>query len=304
MPMKFWQAVAFLDTDQLLDVARITEAAGFHGITVSDHVFYPARLTSPYPYSPDGSPIWAPSTPWPDPWVLIGAMAGATATLRFTTNIYVAPARNHLVVAKAVATAAVVSRERVSLGLAAGWMREEFDAMGQSFADRGKRLDELVEVLRALWRGDMQEFHGAYYDFDPVQISPVPRGPIPIYAGGDSDAAMRRAARLDGWIGNAYQPEEALTHLDRLNRFRRAEGTAAKAGYEVMLALLSRPDVDCYRRMEDAGVTALICAPWMLAPGAMDAGGAWSSAADYRGALAAKRAAIEDFAEVVIAKMG
>ena len=76
--MKFWQAVAFLDTDQLLDVARITQDAGFHGITVSDHVFYPSRLTSPYPYSPDGSPIWGPWTPWPDPWVLIGAMAGAT----------------------------------------------------------------------------------------------------------------------------------------------------------------------------------------------------------------------------------
>ena len=114
---------------------------------------------------------------------------------------------------------------------------------------------------------------------------------------------MRRAARLDGWIGNAYQPEEALTHLDRLNRFRRAEGTAGKAGYEVVLALLSGPDVDCYRRMEDAGVTSLICAPWMLAPGAMDAARAWSSAADYQGSLAAKRAAIEDFAEVVIAKM-
>ena len=301
--MKFWQAVAFLDTDQLLDVARITEDAGFHGITVSDHVFYPAKLTTPYPYSADGKPIWAPSTPWPDPWVLIAAMAGATRTLRFTTNIYVAPARNHLVVAKAVATAAVVSGERVSLGLAAGWMREEFEAMGQDFDNRGRRLDELVEVLRTLWRGGMQEFHGTYYDFDPVQISPVPGQPIAIYGGGDTDAAMRRAARLDGWIGNAYQPEQALEHLERLNRFRRAAGTADRGGYEVVLALLTAPDVDLYRRMEDAGVTSLICAPWMLAPGALDGAEAWKSKADYQGSLAAKGQAIESFAETVIAKM-
>ena len=301
--MRFWQAVAFLDTDQLLDVARITEDAGFHGIAVSDHVFYPALLKSPYPYSPDGTPIWAPSTPWPDPWVLIGAMAGVTTTLRFTTNIYVAPARNHLVVAKAVGTAAVISGERVALGLAGGWMREEFDAMGQSFDDRGKRLDELVEVLRALWRGGMQEFHGDYYDFEPLQISPVPRQPVPIYAGGDSDPAMRRAAGLDGWIGNAYQPQEALVHLDRLNRFRRAQGTSDRADYEVMLALLTPPDVDLYRRMEDAGVTSLVCAPLMLAPGAMDAGDAWRSQTDYQGSLAAKREAIEGFADAVISKM-
>jgi probable F420-dependent oxidoreductase len=301
--VKFWQAVAFLDTDQLLDVARISEEAGFHGITVSDHVFYPAALTSPYPYSPDGSPIWAPSTPWPDPWVLIGAMAGATTTLRFTTNIYVAPARNHLVVAKAVATAAVVSGGRVSMGVAAGWMREEFEAMGQGFANRGRRLDELVEVLRTLWRGGMQEFHGTYYDFDPVQISPVPRDPVPIYGGGHSDAAMRRAAGLDGWIGNAYEPEEAHAELDRLSRFRREVGTADRPGYEVMLALLGPPDADVYRRVEDAGVTSLICAPWMLAPGAVDAGDAWRSKADYEGSLEAKRRAIEGFADTVMAKM-
>ena len=164
----------------------------------------------------------------------------------------------------------------------------------------------MVEVLRTLWRGGMQEFHGAYYDFDPVQISPVPRAPVAVYAGGDSEPAMRRAARLDGWIGNAYQPEQALEHVDRLNRLRRAEGTAGLPGYEVMLALLAPPDVDLYRRMEDAGVTSLICAPWMLAPGATtsaDGSDAWRSEADYQGSLAAKREAIEAFAETIIAKM-
>jgi probable F420-dependent oxidoreductase len=302
--VRFWQAVAFLPTDELLEVARMTEDAGYHGITVSDHIFYPERLSSPYPYSADGAPIWAPSTPWPDPWVLIGAMAAATTSLRFTTNIYVAPARNHFVVAKAVATASVLSDERVALGLAAGWMREEFDACGEDFGNRGRRLDELVEVLRALWRGGMQGFHGTYYDFEPVEISPVPRQPIPMYGGGDSDPAMRRAARLDGWIGNAYQPEEALRQVERLGRFRRSEGTLDRPDYEVMLALLAPPDVGLYRRMQDAGVTSMICAPWMLAPGATEGAGPSRSPADRAGALAAKRKAIEGFADAVIARMG
>ena len=280
--MKFWLGVAFLEPEQLVDIARVADAAGYHGIAVSDHVFYPEKLATPYPYTPNGSPPFAPDTPWPDPWVLIGAMAAVTSRLRFMTNVYVAPARNPFLVAKQVSTAAVLSKNRVVLGIGAGWMREEFDQLGQQFGDRGRRLDEMMDVLRLLWRGGMVEHHGEHYNFDRLQMSPAPVQPVPIYCGGQSPRAIERASRLDGWIGNAYTPEQALELVGRVRQKR------DDPEFEVIISLLARPEPDLYRRMEDAGVTGLLCAPWMR-PGADD--------------LPARRAAIERFAEHVIAEM-
>jgi probable F420-dependent oxidoreductase len=280
--VRFWLAVAFLEPEELLDMARVAESAGYHGIAVSDHVFFPEKLSTPYPYTADGSPPFTPDTSWPDPWVLIGAMAAVTTHLRFMTNVYVAPARNVFVVAKQVSTAAVLSADRVALGVGAGWMREEFEQLGQRFGDRGRRLDEMIDVLRALWRGGMVEHHGEHYDFDRLQMSPVPSSAVPIYCGGQSRRAVERAARLDGWIGNAYTPEQAL---DLVGRVRRAREDRE---FEVIVSLLARPDRDLYRRMEDAGVTGLLCAPWM---------------GRSVGDAAARRAAVERFAETVIARL-
>jgi probable F420-dependent oxidoreductase len=294
--MKFWAALAWVDTDHLLDLARVCDASGYHGVLVSDHVFYPEALRSAYPYSATGAPLWSSSDSWPDPWVLIGAMAAATTRLRFSTNIYIAASRHPLVVAKAVSTAAVLSGNRVALGVGAGWMREEFEVLGTDFATRGKRLDEMVGLLRSLWQGGMVAHHGQYYDFDALEISPVPDRPIPIYGGGHSEPALRRAAGLDGWIGNAYRVEEALAHLDRLNHHRRSAGTADRSDYEVILGVLAMPGAELYRRFEDAGVTGMICAPWMTGP-------ASAAAANHRDSLAQKRDAVERFATDVIAKM-
>jgi probable F420-dependent oxidoreductase len=280
--VKFWLGVAYLEPDELLDMARLADTSGYHGIAVSDHVFYPEKLSTPYPYTPDGSPPFAPGTPWPDPWVLIGALAAVTTRLRFMTNVYVAPARNPFLVAKQVGTAAVLSGDRVALGVGAGWMREEFEQLGQPFGDRGRRLDEMIEVVRALWRGGMVEHHGEHYDFHRLQMSPVPAAPVPIYCGGQSRRAIERATRLDGWIGNAYTPEQAVELVGRVRREREDRE------FEVIVSLLARPDADLYRRMEDAGVTAFLCAPWMR-PDATEA--------------SARRAAVERFAETVVARL-
>src|SRR5690606_26236282 len=135
-------------------------------------IFYPRERASRYPYSPyeAGRPIWDAETPWPDAWVTIGAMIGATTRLNFGTSIHIAPARDVFTVAKQVGTAAVLSGNRVNLGLGAGWMKEEFDQTGQSFTNRGKRLDEMIAALRALWQGGWVEHHGTYYDFGPLMI--------------------------------------------------------------------------------------------------------------------------------------
>ena len=264
--MEFWQSVAFLDTEQLIEVAVASEAAGYHGITLSDHVVFPEKLTSKYPYSADGAPRWDGTTDWPDPWVAIAAMAAVTQHLRFTTNIFVAPARNPLLLAKSVATAATLANGRVSLGASAGWMREEFDLLGVDFTTRGKRLDEMVDVLRLLWSGDMVEHHGEFFDFDRLQMRPAPASTIPVLGGGHSEPALRRAARLDGWIGNAYKPDDAIEYLDRLDRYRRQAGTADRDNYQIILGLIAWPDRDLCQAFEERGVTGLLSAPWQVYP--------------------------------------
>ena len=155
---------------------------------------------SKYPYTATGERRWEPFTPWPDPVVAIASMAAVTERLNFFTSVYVMPLRSPFAVAKAWGTLAVMSGNRVALGIGMGWMEEEFEMMEQPFARRGKRGDEMLEVLRTLWSGGWVEHHGEFYDFDKLEMSPAPTAPVPIFVGGLSEAALRRAARNDGWI--------------------------------------------------------------------------------------------------------
>ena len=157
--MQFWGGTAFMEPTQAPAVARMLDEAGYDGIVCSDHLIYPRELVSSYP-SPTGRPGWPADTAWPDSWVLIGAMAAVTSRLRFSDAVYVAPARPLLEVAKLVATASVLSEGRVSLAAGIGWMREEFELMGQDFHNRGKRLDEMIPALRALWQGGWVSWSG------------------------------------------------------------------------------------------------------------------------------------------------
>jgi len=288
--MKFWQSVAFSEPEDLLATARIAEEVGFHGCFVSEHVFVPEKMTSKYPYSADGTPVFTAATPWLDPWVQIAAMAAVTTRLRFVTGVYILPLRHPLEVAKAVASAAILSNDRVGVGVGAGWMREEFDVLGREFRGRGKRLDEMIEVLRAVWAGGMVEHHGVHYDFPRLQMSPAPRVAPPILIGGMSDAAFRRAARLgDGWIGSGNTPEEVPDVMARLQRLRREAGRE-HLPFDAVLVLSAPPAVDLLRRLEDVGVTSLVSWPlfFTLGPGAT---------------LEQKRRALEAYGNDVIAKI-
>ncbi len=293
--MEFWQHVAFLETEQLVPVARHAEQVGFTGIITADHQIYPRVLRSKYPYTPDGAPLWAPETPWPDSWCLISAMAAATTGLRFTNAVYVAPARNLFTVAKLVATAAVISDGRVSLGVGVGWMEEEFTLNGTDFHDRGRRLDEMIHALRVLWTPGWQQFHGQYYDFDELMASPWPPAPVPVYAGGVSDAAIRRAVSVcDGWLGEGARPlDEVLEWARRVHR-ERAGSPRADRPFTVLTAVGTPLTAEVVATLADAGVTGVVCAPWMTAEGADG---------NFRSPLSAKLAAIETFAEQVIAKV-
>jgi probable F420-dependent oxidoreductase len=296
--MRFWGGTAFMRTTEVPAVATMLDEAGYHGVFVSDHVIYPKQLSSPYPYSPhpDGRPIWEPETSWPDSWVLIGAMAAVTKQLRFSNSVYIAGARPLLVVAKQVATAAVLSGGRVSLGVGAGWMREEFELMGQDFDDRGPRLNEMIEALRELWKGGWVEHHGTHYDIPPLMMEPHPETPPPIYSGGHSDVALKRAARYcDGWIGNAYPWDEAAHYVGKLQGYLKEFGREGDP-FEIIVGFYDVPSVDLYRRAEEElGVTGTMCMPWagMQDVSSGDHAGLTQSADRYR-------EPIERFAEAVV----
>jgi probable F420-dependent oxidoreductase len=287
--VKFWLAVAFADPSELFALARAADDSGWHGLTVSDHIVYLRDLSTPYPYTPDGKPGWEPDTSWPDPWVTIGALSAATARLRFTTNIYVAPMRDTVTVAKAVATAAVLSGNRVSVGVAPGWCAEEFDLTGQDFATRGKRLNEMIPAMRALWSGDWTSADGDHVSFPELKISPTPDLPVPIYVGGDTSVALKRAARLaDGWIGTLYRPDEAEAKVRELRGYLQEAGRGDDA-FEIVLSLLARDDAELFAHMENIGVTGIIHAPWLMA-----------QPAEGQPLLEARVAAVKQFAEQFI----
>lgn len=262
--MKFWQSVAFLPPEDLVEVARASERSGWHGLMMSDHLFWPEEHTSAYPYTPDGQPMWQPETSWPDPWVSMAAMSSVTTDLHFSTNVYIAPARDVMTVAKQVSTLSVLSGGRVSLGVGAGWSRDEFEQTGQDFTTRGKRLDEMLPALRELWSPGWSEFHGEHIDFGRVRMEPTPPSDVPILVGGHSAPALRRAVTLgDGWIGTGYTPDDAEVVVTKLLGMLDEQGRD-REGFEVILALYAQPDLDLYRRMEDLGVTGLLWSPWLL----------------------------------------
>ena len=155
-------------------IAARAEEVGYGSVFVPDHVVFPVRVESPYPYTPDGSFPFALDTPLYDPWVILSTIAAATSTIRLGTGIYVLPLRHPLVTARAVTSLDVLSGGRAILGVGAGWLAEEFTTLGLEPKRRFSRTEECIEVLRALWTQDEPEYHGRHFDFDPVHFAPRP----------------------------------------------------------------------------------------------------------------------------------
>ncbi|MBK6584032.1 MAG: TIGR03619 family F420-dependent LLM class oxidoreductase [Gammaproteobacteria bacterium] len=285
--MKFWQAITWTEPEQLLEVVRHAEEVGFDGVMLSDHGVFPRDVRSPYPYSADGRPPMAPDGFLPDCWATIGALASVTKRIRFAVGIYVLPLRNVFEVARATATLAILSNGRFLLGAGLGWMKEEFDIYGVDFATRGARCDEMIAVLHKLWKGGMVEHHGHHIDFPPLEVSPAPPAPVPIYIGGNSPAALRRAARLaDGWIGAGHSPENVPTLLAELARLRHEAGRA-DLPFEAVVAVAAPPDVDTFRYLGESGMQTAISYPFRLVLG-------------ERSTLAEKKRHMDQFAETII----
>ena len=285
--MKFWQAITWSETEQLPEIARFAEELGFHGLMGGDHAVYPETIAPDYPYSDDGMPPMQPDDEYPEQHVLFASLAAVTRRLRFTTGVYVLPVRNPHEVARATATLAILSEGRFILGVGVGWMKEEFDIYGVDFRKRGRITDETIEVLQKLWTGQMVEHHGEHLDFPRVQLSPVPSQPPPIYIGGASEVALRRAARVgDGYIGAGTAPEDVPRLLGRLQELR-VEYGRDHLPFEAMLGLTAEPSLDLFRQMAGQGLESTVAPPFAYVLG-------------KRSSIDDKKRMMEDYAENII----
>lgn len=214
------------DGASVMELCKRAEAAGFESIWGGEHVILPDSIASKYPYTADGKIPAEPETPIPDPLIWLAFAAAAAPSMRLGTCILIVPQRNPLILAKELATLDQISGGRVELGLGVGWMKEEFDALGVPWERRGARNDEYVEAMRALWAGPHAEFHGEFVDFPPATCSPRPvNGNIPVIVGGDSDAAIRRAARLaDGYFPGEGDAQRLSALIGRLHQAAEAAG--------------------------------------------------------------------------------
>jgi probable F420-dependent oxidoreductase len=263
--VRFAVVGAFLPTDELVPIAQAADELGYAGFAIADHVVDLETLQTPYPYEADGSRRWEPTTEWPDPWVLVGALSAVTQRIGFFTSIYVAALRSPYQVAKSVGTAAVLSGGRVRLGVGVGWCREEFDLLDQDFGTRGRRTDEALDLLRELWTSDWVETGGPLYPTPRLTMRPRPAARVPILIGGMSEVALRRAARHDGWIGDVCSTDEAIGHAARLRELRAELGRDGDP--DVVVALNDALSADDFARAEAGGVTDVMTMPWLFYSG-------------------------------------
>jgi probable F420-dependent oxidoreductase len=253
--MRFTYAESMCAPDQLVPLALAAEEAGYTSMTVPDSICYPRESDTKYPYTGDGNREFLEGKPFIEPFVLVATLGAVTERLRFTTFVVKLAIRQPVLVAKQASSLAVMTGNRFGFGVGLSPWPEDFAVTGTEWKRRGKRMDEMIEIVRGLTAGGFFEFHGEFYDIPPIAMSPAPTRPIPILVGGHSDAALRRAARLgDGWM-HGGGPNDDLDGLLATLRAHRAEYGREKQPFEIHVISLDGFTVDGARRLEDKGVT-------------------------------------------------
>jgi probable F420-dependent oxidoreductase len=254
--MRFSYAESMTDPSYYAPLARAAEEAGYHSMVIPDSICYPLHATSTYPYNPDGTRDFLEGKPFLEPFSLIPALGAVTSRIRFTTFVVKVPIRNPVLLAKQATSTAVLTGNRLGLGVGTSPWREDYDVLGVDWAGRGQRLDESIAILRGLAAGGYFEYHGKSFDLPAVQIAPVPTEPIPVLIGGHSDAALRRAARLgDGWMHGGGDPADLPRLLARLGELR---AQYPPREFEIHVISADAYTVDGVRRLAEQGVTDVI----------------------------------------------
>jgi probable F420-dependent oxidoreductase len=262
--MKYTCAVPMCQIDQLLEIAKTAEEVGFDSIALPDSIFYMEKQSADYPYTPDGSRMWDENTPWVDPLIAAGAMGAVTSSIRFYTNVMKLGSRNPLLLARQVGSVANMTNNRFGFGVGIGWAPEEFEWCGVPYKRRGARVDEMIDVIKLVLGGGMVEFHGEFYDFEKLQMSPAPSEPVPFYVGGHTDVALRRAVRVgDGWTSAMLTCDQLGEIIGKLNALL-AEHDRADDPFEFQAVCVDKFGVDGHRELADVGVTDYIGMPWVF----------------------------------------
>jgi probable F420-dependent oxidoreductase len=230
--------------DNLARIVLSGEAAGYDYATISDHVVIPHDIEARYPYSDTGEFPGRSRGDRHEQLTALAFVAGKTSRLRLVTSVTVVPYRPAVLQAKMLATIDVLSGGRLTFGVGAGWMREEFEALGvPPFAERGAVTDEYIMACRELWTSDNPRFAGKYVNFADVLFDPKPvqKPHPPIWVGGESGPALRRTARLgDGWYPIGTNPQHRLDSMKRfeaaVGRLRRLTREAGRDTAKVALA--------------------------------------------------------------------
>ncbi|UDY35224.1 TIGR03619 family F420-dependent LLM class oxidoreductase [Dermatobacter hominis] len=265
--MRFTYAEALTDPAYMAPLAQAAEAAGYDSFLVPDSVAYPEVSDSTYPFTPDGSREFLEDKPFIEPFALISALAMVTDRIRFTISVLKLPIRHPLHTAKLASSAAVLSDNRLTLGVGVSPWPEDYAITGTPWEDRGRRMDECIDIVSNLLDGGFHEHHGEVYDMQSVKICPVPTERVPILIGGHSGPALRRAARLDGWIhGGGEDDLDAI--IERLHVLRREAGKAEEP-FEIQVISPEAFSVDGIKRLEEKGVTEVIVGfrwPYVVGP--------------------------------------
>jgi probable F420-dependent oxidoreductase len=251
------------DVRAVTAIAEEADALGYESLWLPDRLIMPVnldeRLDQVHAALDTRITIHDPAF---DDFAYLSYLAARTEQLRLGTSVWQIGLRHPFVAARAIATLDVLSGGRAEIGLGAGWLSSEYEAAGVDFASRGRRVDETIAVCQRLWSQDVVEHHGEFFDFGPVILEPKPvQRPWPILlAGGESGAALRRAARLDGWIGRSHTPHSAGQMGERIARLRPAP-VASDRPFEITIRV-PVDEVGDFAQWEQAGVTRLYLCPW------------------------------------------
>ena len=260
--------LASLARPEILTAAATTaEDVGISTLWTGEHIVFAEKIASEYPYARTTT---APPVPTDlailNPFVALGYAAAVTRSVRLATGVCLVPEYNPLLLAKLAASVDFLSGGRLVFGTGIGWMREEYEALGIPWERRARRYRESIEAMRRVWEDSTSSYSGELVSFASVRAFPKPARRIPVVMGGQTEAALRRAAAYgDGWCGFNLTPEETKVHVATLDRLL-AENARTRQGFEIFVSPLQTAGAECIRAYEDAGVDELYPAPVFATP--------------------------------------
>jgi probable F420-dependent oxidoreductase len=277
--MKFGLNVVPVYPTQLGEVAVLAEALGYESLWVGEHVAVPFESRGGYP---GGRPPFKPDSHFVEPFTALAYLGGITSRVRLGTGVAIVPIRSPIHLARQLATADVLSGGRISLGIGIGWLQDEFEIAYAPWDNRGKRLDECLAYLDAVFNAERPEYHGEFYELPPIGFEPKPiqRPHPPFLIGGSGEAALRRAAASgDGWYGGSGSPEDAAATILLLQRMRSELGRSGPFEVTMLLGWGEGFDSGRVGAYEAAGVDRLVATPWTRSSHARDGIVAFAEAA-------------------------